>query len=140
MAGERIAGRRHDHLVPVDGARLVQPRHDQVHPRGQGPVVPSQPLDHHRLRLLHDADALGHGDHDEQRDRAEENQSWSHDSGSLSTMSVVPSTWTTITGVPSSRTAPSTEAPRQFSPSTITRPERAHPLYPASIRSVTTPV
>ncbi len=75
MAGERIARRRHDHLVPVDVARLVQPRHDQVHPRRQGPVVLPQPLDHHRLRLLHDADAFGDGDDHEQRDRAEENQS-----------------------------------------------------------------
>src|SRR2546425_3900289 len=136
MASERFARRRHDHLVPVDVARLVQPRHDQIQPRGQRPVVFPQPLDHHRLRLLDDADALGDGDDHEQRDRAKENQSWIHDSGSLSTMSVVPSTWTTITRVPGSSTAWSTDAPRQFSPSTITRPERA----PPSIRSVTTPV
>src|SRR5256885_9800556 len=43
MACERVARRRHDHLVPIDRPRLVDDRDDQVHPGGERAVVPPQP-------------------------------------------------------------------------------------------------
>src|SRR5207249_10771742 len=136
VARERVPRRGHDHLMPVDVPRLVQPGNDQVDARRQGAIVSPQALDHHRLRLLHDADALGHRDDHEQRDRAEQDQPEIHESSSFSTMSLVPSTCTTITRVPGSSTPSPTDAPRQSSPFTLTLPR---PVCD-SIRSLTRPV
>src|SRR5439155_22537147 len=99
MARERVARRRDDHLVPVDGPRLVDDRDDQVHSGGQRAVVFSQTLDDHRLRLLHDADALGDDRDRDQRYRGGDDQRTDvvHAQLSLSTYSVAPSTRTTLT-------------------------------------------
>src|SRR5439155_25703928 len=136
VAREGVARRRHDHLVPVDRPRAVEDRHDEVDAGRQRPMILAEALDDHRLRLLHDPDAAADGDDREEGDRRDHDQTRRHRYISLSTMSVVPSTCSTETRVPGSSTVSSTEVPRQFSPSTSTRPGR-----PAgSIRSVTTPV
>src|SRR5207249_6301490 len=137
MARERVARRRDDHLVPVDGPRLVDDRDDQVHSGGQRAVVFSQTLDDHRLRLLHDADALGDDRDRDQRYRGGDDQRTDvvHAQFSLSTYRVAPSTRTTITRVPGSSAASMSDAARQSSPSTNTRP---FPV-PGSMRSETIP-
>src|SRR5260370_14215137 len=124
MTRERLTRRRVDRRVAVDRARFVDDRDDQVHARGQRAVVLPEPLDDHRLRLLHHADALGDDRDRDQRDHRGDDQRADvvHAYVSLSTYRVAPSTRTTITRVPGSSAASLSEAARQSSPSTRTRP------------------
>src|SRR5437762_13059974 len=117
MPRERVPGRRDDHLVPVDRPRPVDDGNDQVDPGGERAVVPAQPLDDHRLRLLYDTDATRDDRDCEPHDRRRNDQR-AHvvhapcpPQLSLSTYHVPPSTRTTISRVPVSTAASISAAP-----------------------------
>src|SRR5439155_21037220 len=73
-----VARGGNDRLMPIHGARTVDHRQHEVDPRGERLVILAEPLDDHRLRLLHHANALRDQDDDAEDHRADEDCARTH--------------------------------------------------------------
>src|SRR5205814_4802636 len=73
-----VARRGDDRLMPIHGAGTVDYGENEVDPRRERLVILAEPLDDHRLRLLHHTDALRDQDDDAERDRGDEDSARTH--------------------------------------------------------------